>query len=159
MDIKKEFRSFLKDTKNYNLDKIKEEDEIIKEMAIAGKGDWKPSKDMISSITKFILDNKWEYISEQRLGGFIYRIYKQKNTYIAGYHIEDSKNEIRFDVEFEIKLSEDTEVKSIIKSDKKVMNVDKVLVQETSQGRGIATMMYKFLVKHENIVFNSIPAL
>lgn len=36
----------------------------------------------------------------------------------------------------------------------KVMNVDNVRVKETTRGYGIATMMYKFLVKKQNIIFN-----
>ena len=148
------FRSFLRESgpKDYNLDKIIEEDEIIREMAIAGKGDWKPSKDMIASMSTFILDKKWTYIDEQKHGHLIYRIYKQKNTYIAGYYIENEQGETKFEVDFEIKLSPDEETKSIFKISKHLMNVDKVLVQETSQGRGIATMMYKFLVKKEGYV-------
>lgn len=149
--IKGEFKSFLRESghKEYNLDKIIEEDEIIREMSIAGKGDWKPSNDMIASMSTFILDKKWIYVDEQKHEHLIYRIYKQNNTYIAGYYIENKQGETKFEVDFEIKLSPDNETKHIFRISKPLMNVDKVLVQETAQGRGIATMMYKFLVKKE----------
>lgn len=150
----KSFRSFLRESgpKEYDLDRIIEEDEIIREMAVAGYGDWKPSKDMVASMSTFILDKKWKYIDEQKHGHLIYRIYKQNATYIAGYYIENEQGETKFEVDFEIKLSADDETKHIFKISKQLMNVDKVLVQETTQGRGIATMMYKFLVMHEGFV-------
>lgn len=150
------FSEYLR-TAEIKIDRIIEEDEVIKEMSIAAKGDWSPSKQMIASMSTFILQKNWIYIGEQLLHGIVYRIYKSKNknVYIAGYFIEISKDETKFEVDFEIRLSEDKETASNFHITKQLMNVDGVLVQETAQGRGIATMMYKYLVKNQNMVILS----
>lgn len=129
-----------------------EEERILKEMAIAGYGDWKPSKEMIGSITKFILDKNWEYKGTETLKGTVYRIYKQKNVYIAGYFMENSEGKLELEVDFEIKLSQHNSIARVFKINKPLMNVDGVRVQETAQGYGIATMMYKYLVKKEDVI-------
>ena len=148
------FRSFLRESgpKDYNLDKIIAEDDIIREMAIAGKGDWNPSNEMIAAMSVFILEKNWNYINELVINSTTYRIYKQKNVYIAGYFIENQNNETKFEIDFEIKLSEDTDVKHDFRIRNKVMNVDNVRVKETARGYGIATALYKFLVKKEGYV-------
>ena len=143
----KSFEEWLKSHK-YNIDKIAEEDEVLKEMAIEGYGDWNPSIEMIGSMSTFILEKQLMYITELIVGGTVYRIYKQKNVYIAGYFVETSEDETKFQVDFEIKLSEDKSTANDFKITKPLMNVDGVRVQETARGYGIATSIYKFLVKH-----------
>lgn len=51
-------------------------------------------------------------------------------------------------------MSEDKETASDFKISKRLMNVDGVKVKETAQGSGIATEMYKFLIKHQGIELN-----
>lgn len=148
------FKSFLREPgpKEYNLDKIIAEDEIIREMAIAGKGDWNPSNEMIAALSVFILEKNWNYVDELVINSTTYRIYKQKNVYIAGYFIENQNSETKFEIDFEIKLSEDIDIKHDFRIRNKVMNVDNVRVKETARGYGIATALYKFLVKKEEYV-------
>lgn len=127
-----------------------EEESVLKEMAVAGFGDWKPSKEMIGTVSKFILDKKWTFVCTEVLKGTVYRIYKQGDVYIAGYLTD--KGDIYLEVDFEIKLSEHKSIAHDFKISRRLMNVDGVRVQETSQGYGIATMMYKILVIKENLI-------
>ena len=42
----KAFREYLR-SGTYDMGEIKESKEVLQEMSIAGKGDWKPNKDMV----------------------------------------------------------------------------------------------------------------
>jgi hypothetical protein len=149
-NIKTEFINYVK-KKIYNIEDIEYANKGLSEMAIAAKGDWPKIKEMVTSITPFIIEKKWDYIDSLYLKNTIYRIYKQKNVYVLGYFIERAES-TEFIVELEIKLSLETEIMNEFNFKKQLMNVDGVRVSETSQGRGLATQMYKFLVKNENFI-------
>ena len=44
--LRNEFREYLK-SGSYDMGKIKESDEVLQEMSIAGRGDWKPNENMV----------------------------------------------------------------------------------------------------------------
>jgi len=123
--------------------------DYIKEMSIAGYGDWKPSKEMIGTITEFIIKKNWTFITNINLKGTKYKIYKQGIEYILGNFITSTKKKVEFEVDFRIKLTEHKSIANSFKIKEKLVNVDGVEVQKTQQGYGISTMMYKFLVKNE----------
>ncbi len=127
-------------------------EEILKEMSIAGYGDWEPSKEMITTITKLVLDKYWKQVEKFKIKGTEYLIFTLEDTYISGNFITSTKGKIEFEVDFEIKLTEQKSIARDFKIRKKLMNVDGVRVAKTKRGNGIATEMYKFLVKHEKYI-------
>ena len=63
-----------------------------------------------------------------------------------------SEGDEKFEIDFEIKLTEHKSIAHSFQLKKKLMNVDGVMVAKTRQARGIATAMYKFLVKEEGYI-------
>lgn len=120
---------------------------LITEMAISGYGDYKPSKEMIGLKSGFIVKNKWihkgKIVSSMKNS---YEIYKFSNTndYIAGNFVNLDEEEVKFKVVFSIELSKRNFMKI-----NNLMNVDRVEVKDSLRGDGIASEMYKFLVKKE----------
>lgn len=148
MDIKKEFRSFL-ESGNYNMGKFLEESEL-KEMAIAGKGDWKPNVDMIEYKSSNVVKLKWKLIDTfTPKNGIEMELRTLKDEYIVGRFIEEINE---FEIFLHMKMSEDKETASDFKINKRLMNVDGVKVKETAQGSGIALMTYKSIIKKQNII-------
>jgi len=82
--------------------------EILDEMAIAGYGNWTPSKEMIGYKTSFIVKNKWNFIDyiKDRFNNK-YKLYNYPNTYdyILGKFKKTSANEEVFEVVASIKLN------------------------------------------------------
>jgi hypothetical protein len=132
--------------------KLKSLEEVLQEMSVAGYGDWTPSKEMIGTITKFVLNKKWIYLDELNVKGTNYKVYKQQTTYILGRMIHSSEGKEEFEVDFEIQLTEQKSIANSFKFNKPLMNVDGVRVKETKQGYGLATIMYRFLVKNEGFI-------
>jgi len=126
--------------------------DYLKEMSIAGYGDWTPSKEMIGTITEFIINKKWTFVDDIDLKGTEYKIYKQGIEYILGNFITSTEGKVEFEVDFRIKLTEHKSIQYSFKFNKSLVNVDGVKVKETSQGYGIATFMYKYLVHKENFI-------
>lgn len=132
--------------------KISTSEEILKEMSIAGYGDWTPSKEMIVTLSKFILNKKWTFLSKIKIKTLEYSLYKQKDEYIMGNMITSTTGEEQFEIDLKIKLSEHKSIAIDLGIHKRLMNVDGVQVIESSQGFGLATAMYEYLVKHENMI-------
>lgn len=148
MNIKKEFRSFLESGK-YNLGEFLKESEL-KEMAIAGKGDWKPNVDMIEYKSSNVVKLKWKLVDTFiPKNGIEMELRTLKNEYIVGRFIEEINE---FEIFLHMKMSEDKETASDFKISKRLMNVDGVKVKETAQGSGIALMTYKSIIKKQNII-------
>lgn len=125
--------------------------EYLKEMAIAGYGDWEPSKEMIGTITEFILNKKWNKIEDVNIKGTGYTVYRLKDTYILGRMLTSTEGEKEYEIDFEIELKEHKSIANSFGIKQRLMNVDGVRVQESKQGRGISTFMYTFLVKKEKL--------
>ena len=126
--------------------------DYIKEMSIAGYGDWKPSKEMIGTKSAFVVRSKWVKIKK-----FTTRsnreliLYKSPKgfEYIAGEFKITSNNEEIFEIDFEISLTQHKSIANSFKIKEKLFNVDGVKVKENKQGDGIAYNVYKILVKNE----------
>lgn len=129
---------------------------ILKEMSIAGYGDWKPSKEMVGTMSAFIIRKQWNKLSEikTRLGDR-YTVYKLKDSYVIGeFKMTSTQDEI-FEVYLRIDLREHKSVAIDLGIHKRLLNVDGVKVNEDKYGEGLATAMYEFLVKRENVVILS----
>ena len=129
--------------------------DLIQEMSIAGYGDWTPSKEMVGTLSIFILNKNWKYIDTLTIKSFSYNIYKQKDEYILGNIIESSEGEHLFEVDFKISLREHKRIQNILNLSSKVYNVDAVFTKETMQGFGLASEMYRFLVQKQGIILLS----
>ena len=130
--------------------------EMVNEMSIAGYGNWEPSKEMIGTMSAFIIRKNWVVLSEikTRLKDS-YTVYKLKDSYIVGeFKITSTQDEI-FEVYLRIDLREHKSVAMDLNITRRLMNVDGVKVNEDMYGLGLATAIYTFLVKHENIVILS----
>ena len=59
--------------------------EMVNEMSIAGYGNWEPSKEMVGTMSAFIIRKQWNELSKikSRMGDS-YTVYKLKDSYIAG---------------------------------------------------------------------------
>ena len=126
--------------------------EMVSEMSVAGYGDWEPSQEMLITMSKFILNKKWSFLSKIKVKKLEYSIYKQKDEYIMGNIIISTTGEEQFEIDLKIKLREHKSTALGLKISKRLMNVDAVNVVESLQGLGLASTMYEFLVKHENMV-------
>jgi len=128
--------------------------EILDEMAIAGYGDWTPSKEMVGYKTSFIVKNKWKFIDyiKDRFNNK-YKLYNYPNTYdyILGKFKKTSTNEEVFEVVTSIKLNKRKDIKYNFKYEKEVFNVDGVQVNYSLQGNGLALSLYTYLVKKQNM--------
>lgn len=133
---------------------ISTSEEIIKEMSIAGYGDWTPSKEMIGTMSAFIVKTKWNKLSTIKTKmGDEYTVYNLKNSYIIGeFKQTTSENEEIFEVYLRINLAEHKSTAIDLGINRRLMNVDGVKVNEDKYGEGLATAMYVFLVKHEKMV-------
>ena len=127
-------------------------EEILKEMSIAGYGDWNPSKEMVGARSKLVIDKHWKQVGELKVSNREYLVYHLENTYLLGNFMTSSEGDEKLEVDFEIRLNEHKSVAHSFKLTKKLMNVDGVMVAKTRQGDGIATAMYKFLVKKEGYI-------
>lgn len=79
--------------------------EMVNEMSIAGYGNWEPSKEMIGTMSAFIIRKNWVVLSEikTRLKDS-YTVYKLKDSYIVGeFKITSTQDEI-FEVYLRIDL-------------------------------------------------------
>ena len=127
--------------------------ESVSEMSIAGYGNWEPSKEMVGTMSAFIIRNNWTVLSEikTRLKD-TYTVYKLKDSYIIGeFKITSTQDEI-FEVYLRIDLREHKTTANDLNIYKRLMNVDGVKVNESVQGLGLATAMYTYLVKNEKMV-------
>jgi len=127
-------------------------EELLKEMSIAGYGDWNPSKEMVGTRSKLVIDKHWKQVGELKVSSREYLVYHLENTYLLGNFMTSSEGDEKLEVDFEIRLNEHKSVANAFKLNKKLMNVDGVMVAKTRQGDGIATAMYKFLVKKEGYI-------
>lgn len=149
--IKKEFREYLK-SGTYDMGKIKEINEVIQEMAIAGKGDWKPNENMVEYKSANVVKLKWKLVDTfTPKNGIELELRTLHNEYIAGRFISNGGDE-EFEIFLHMNMSEDKETASEFNISKKLMNVDGVKVKETAQGSGIALMTYKSIIKNQNII-------
>ena len=128
--------------------------DYLSEMSIAGYGDWSPKNTMISTRSAFVVRNKWKLKGTIKPQGIVYDVYKspQGDEYICGDFIKTSTDDEIFEVAFSIKLTEHKGLASSFKIKSRLMNVDGVEVKENAQGLGIASAVYKFLVKDEKFV-------
>lgn len=149
--IKKEFREYLK-SGTYDMGKIKEINEVIQEMAIAGKGDWKPNENMVEYKSANVVKLKWKLVDTfTPKNGIELELRTLHNEYISGRFILNGGDE-EFEIFLHMNMSEDKETASEFNISKKLMNVDGVKVKETAQGSGIALMTYKSIIKNQNII-------
>lgn len=82
-------------------------------------------------------------------------MYKLKDSYIIGeFKITSTEDEI-FEVYLRIDLREHKSIAIDLGIHKRLMNVDGVKVNDDMYGLGLATAMYEYLVKNENIVILS----
>lgn len=129
---------------------------MVSEMSIAGYGDWEPSKEMIGTMSAFIIKKQWKRLSEVKTKlGDKYIVYRLKDSYIVGeFKITSTQDEI-FEVYLRIDLREHKSIAIDLNIHRRLMNVDGVKVNEDMYGLGLATAVYTFLVKEENIVILS----
>ena len=127
-------------------------EEILKEMSIAGYGDWNPSKEMVGLLSKFVLNKSWDYKDSITTNIGSYEVYENDGAYILGNMITSTEGDEQFEVDFRIDMKEHKSIANAFKLTKKLMNVDGVKVKPNKQGFGIATAMYKFLVKKEGYI-------
>lgn len=125
---------------------------MVSEMSIAGYGDWEPSKEMLVTMSIFILNKKWTFVDKIKIKTLEYSIYKLNDEYIMGNIITSSTGEQQFEIDLKIKLMEHKSEAIDLNIRKRLMNVDAVKVNESVQGLGLATAMYTYLVKNENII-------
>ena len=146
--IKNEFINYV-----YNLGKDKEIEEVLEEIAIAGRGDWVPNKEMIEYKGGSVVRIKWELIDTfTTRSGIILELRCLKNEYIAGRFVNTtSDGDEIFEIFLHMKMSEDKEITSDFKMKKMLLNVDGVKVKETSQGDDIAMVTYKSIIKNQNV--------
>ena len=149
--IKNEFREYLK-SGSYDMGKIKESDEVLQEMSIAGRGDWKPNENMVEYKSANVVRLKWKLVDKFiPKNGIELELRTLHDEYIAGrFIINGDDNE--FEIFLHMKMSEDKETAADFKISKRLMNVDGVKVKETAQGYGIALMTYKSIIKKQNII-------
>lgn len=147
----KAFREYLR-SGTYDMGEIKESKEVLQEMSIAGKGDWKPNKDMVEYKSANVVRIKWKLIDKFiPKNGIELELRMLNNEYIAGRFILNGDDE-EFEIFLHMNMSEDKETSKIFKISKQLMNVDGVKVKETAQGSGIALMTYKSIIKNQNII-------
>lgn len=130
---------------------------ILNEMSTAGYGDWTPSKEMIGTMSSFIVRNKWKMLStiKTKLGD-VYTVYNLKDSYIVGeFKTTSEENEEIFEVYLRIDLTEHKSTAISLKIHRRLMNVDGVKVNDDKQGEGLASAIYSFLVKHESLILLS----
>lgn len=153
--LRNEFREYLK-SGSYDLGEIKSKEEVIQEMSIAGKGDWRPNEDMVEYKSANVVRLKWKLVDKFiPKNGIELELRTLHDEYIAGrFIINGDDNE--FEIFLHMKMSEDKETAADFKISKRLMNVDGVKVKETAQGYGIALMTYKSIIKNQNIRFNHI---
>jgi len=125
--------------------------EYLKEMSIAGYGDWTPSKEIVGDLSLIALEKYWERIAVIQVTSDYYEVYKLDNIYIAGNVVQSDETN-RFEIDFEIKLTEHKSIAHDFKIKQKLMNVDGVKVKKSTRGRGLAKSIYKLLVKQEEFI-------
>lgn len=125
---------------------------MVSEMSIAGYGDWKPSAEMLVTMSTFVLNKKWTFVNKIKIKTLEYSIYKLKDEFIMGNIITSSTGEQQFEIDLKIKLMEHKSTANDLNIHKRLMNVDGVKVNESVQGLGLATAMYTYLVKNEKMV-------
>ncbi len=147
----KPFREWLR-SGTYDMGKNKESKEVLQEMSIAGKGDWKPNKDMVEYKSANVVRIKWKLIDKfTPKNGIELELRTLNDEYIAGRFILNGDDE-EFEIFLHMNMSEDKETSTVFKIYKRLMNVDGVKVKETAQGSGIALMTYKSIIKNQNII-------
>jgi hypothetical protein len=125
---------------------------IVSEMSIAGYGDWEPSKEMLVTMSTFVLNKRWTFVNKIKIKTLEYSIYKLKDEFIMGNIITSSTGEKQFEIDLKIKLMEHKGIANELNIHKRLMNVDGVKVNESVQGLGLATAMYTYLVKNEKMI-------
>lgn len=151
MEEKSSFREWLR-SGTYDMGEIRKQEEVLQEMAIAGKGDWKPNEDMVEYKSANVVKLKWKLIDKfTSKNGIELELRTLHDEYIAGRFILNGVDE-EFEILLHMNMSEDKETASEFKISKRLMNVDGVKVKETSQGSGIALMTYKSIIKKQNII-------
>ncbi len=137
-----------------DLGEIRLYEEVMQEMAIAGKGDWQPSNEMVEYKGANVVKVKWKLIdSFKTKSGMLLELRCLQNEYIAGRFVStsDDGDEV-FEIFLHMNMSEEKEIAKDFKIDKTLLNVDGVKVRETSQGDGIAMLTYKSIIKHQNVI-------
>ncbi len=151
MEERLSFREWLR-SGTYDMGEIRKREEVLQEMSIAGKGDWKPNEDMVEYKSANVVKLKWKLIDKfTSKNGIELELRTLHDEYIAGRFILNGVDE-EFEILLHMNMSEDKETASEFKISKKLMNVDGVKVKETSQGSGIALMTYKSIIKKQNII-------
>lgn len=126
--------------------------DYIKEMSIAGYGNWKPTKEMVGTKSAVVVKNDWTEIGTVKSGSYVYTTYKLHDSYILGHFITTSSNDEMFEVVFSIDLREHRMTANAFNIRNRLMNVDGVMSAETKRGDGLAIYMYKLLVKKEKFI-------
>lgn len=137
-----------------DLGEIKSEEEVLQEMAIAGKGDWQPNKEMVEYKGANVVKVKWKLVdSFKTKSGMLLELRCLHNEYIAGRFVSTSNDgDEVFEIFLHMNMSEEKEIAKDFKINKTLLNVDGVKVRETSQGDGIAMLTYKSIIKNQNAI-------
>lgn len=121
------------------------EQESIREMAIAGHGDWLPADDRVYLKSNKQLNAEWQYVAEVNINGIQMTLYKMRTKLV---YITGILNDKGLDTLFHIELNPRKDIEVLLKHKyANIVNVDGVMVKDTMRGNGIAKFMYKYLVQ------------
>lgn len=114
----------------------------LREMSIAGYGDWVPSRDRILLKSSKQLKSEWHFVETVKIQKLELDLYKMntEETYILG--VLDAEG---FETIFHIELKRRKDLESVFKY-KNIVNIDGVIVEKNMRGYGIAKFMYKYFV-------------
>jgi hypothetical protein len=130
----------------------------LNEHAIAANGDWEEYVDALSEISETVTNTKWHFIDFVKLNTNTYEFRQLRNSliFICGYWEEKDritklgKESYKvFTVVFQINLSRQKSFENLMKM-KKLVNVDGVGIRQDLTGKGLATIIYKYLVNNLN---------
>ena len=129
---------------------------IIKEMSIAGYGDWNPSKHLIGTRGATVVKLKWVLIDTFITKcGMELELRTLKNEYMVGRFVTTFTNDLIFEQFLHMKMSEQSDIAEAFGITSKLLNVDGVMVDDSSQGDGIAALTYSSIVKNQDVVIIS----
>lgn len=133
-----------------------EYERILKEMSIAGYGDWTPSKHLICTRGATVVKLKWKLIDTFITKcGMELELRTLQNEYMVGRFVTTNTNDLIFEQFLHMKMSEQKDIADIFGITAKLLNVDGVMVQDSSQGDGIAALTYSSIIKNQDVVIIS----
>ncbi len=129
---------------------------IIKDMSIAGYGDWKPSNHLICTKGATAVKLKWKLIDTFiTLCGMELELRTLNNEYIVGRFVTTSTDDLIFEQFLHMKMSEQPDIAESFGITANLLNVDGVMVSDSYQGYGIAALTYSSIVKNQDVVIIS----